>query len=137
MQKKQILPDTLTQNIGIYYKDEDWKCEVFTEIMNYYDSINLTSYVSYGSEKTRIELKDGSIIRFICADNKSRGLRFNKVILQPGIDESIIEQVIKPTLGYCASCVELDYRISDGREEKTCYDESFCEGRECGECVFR
>lgn len=26
--------------------------------------------------------------------------------------------------------------LSDGREEKTCYDESFCEGRECGECAF-
>lgn len=27
--------------------------------------------------------------------------------------------------------------LTDGREEKTCYNESFCEGRECGECVFR
>ncbi len=111
--KKQTLRDILNHDIGIYYKDEDWKYAVFDEIVSYYDPIDLISHISYGREKTIIELKDGSMIRFIPADNESRWLRFSKVILQPGIDESIIEQVIKPKLIPGASCVELDYKRED------------------------
>lgn len=68
-------------------------------------------------------------------------LRHESFILIAPIEETIkliftceMEEYVRKYLHIALHYKE--ERVNE-REEKSCYDESFCEGRECGECVFR
>jgi len=95
---KRDIQFELTQRIGVYYIDEEWKRKIFDQIYNYYKSIDFVEHSYYSRGNSTIELKDGSLIHFIPANVNSRGMRHTKVLLQSGIDKQIIDYIIKPTL---------------------------------------
>ena len=94
-----ILTFMLSQSIGIYYKDFDWASRLFNRILEYYPQEYLAERgIKKNKNNLRIEFKDGSVIRFIHASESAKGCCFSKIIMQPGIDEEIIECIICPTL---------------------------------------
>lgn len=94
-----ILTFMLRQSIGIYYKDFDWASRLFNRIMEYYPQEYFAERgIKKNKNNLRIEFKDGSVIRFVYANESSRGYSFSKIIMQPGIDEEIIRDIICPTL---------------------------------------
>jgi hypothetical protein len=95
---KRDIQFELTQRIGVYYIDEEWKKEMFDQIYDYYKSIDFVEHSVYSRGNTIIKLKDGSRIHFIPANVNSRGMRHTKVLLQSGIDQQTIDYRIKPTL---------------------------------------
>lgn len=88
----------LCQRIGIFYKDEKWKGKIFDEIADYYRSLDMIDHLSYTMWDARIALKDGTVIYFVRAEGRRKGQRFNKVIIQSGVEQSIIDTIIKPCL---------------------------------------
>lgn len=95
---KRDIQFELTQRIGVYYIDEEWKRKIFDQIYNYYKSIDFVEHSFYSRGNTIIKLKDGSRIHFIPANVNSRGMRHTKVLLQSGIDQQTIDYRIKSTL---------------------------------------
>ena len=90
------LQGILCQRIGIFYKDEKWKRIIFDEIAEYYRLLDMIDYLSYAKWNAKILLKDGTTIYFVRAEGQSRGQRFSKVIIQSGVEQSIIDVVIRP-----------------------------------------
>ena len=87
----------LRQKILVVYRDNEWKNKIFNKILALYpiDTITkhrLTAYNSY------IELVDGTTIRFVYANEHIRGIKANKIIVQNGIDEEILNKVVRPAL---------------------------------------
>ena len=87
----------LRQKILVAYRDNEWKNKIFNKILELYpiDAISkhiLTSCNSY------IELVDGTTIRFVYANEYIRGIKANKIIAQNGIDEEILNNVLRPAL---------------------------------------
>ena len=108
LMKKKDIQFELIQRIGIYYIDEEWKREVFDQIYDYYKSIDFVENSIYSRGNTVIELKDGSRIQFIPANNNSRGMRHTKVLLQSGINKQTIDYRIKPTLAPIGKLLIID-----------------------------
>lgn len=92
------LQSILCQRIGIFYKDEKWKRKIFDEIADYYRSLDMIDFLRYAMWDARIVLKDGTTICFVRAEGQSKGRRFSKVIIQSGVEQSIIDTIIKPCL---------------------------------------
>ena len=92
------LQGILSQRIGIFYKTQKWKKEVFDKIAEYYRSIDMIDFLNYSIWYTRIVLKDETTICFVDANTQSKGLRFSKVIIQQGVNQQIIDTVIKPCI---------------------------------------
>lgn len=92
----ELLQNILRQRIGIFYKDEEWKRKIFDEIADYYRSLDMINFLSYAMWDTKIVLKDGTTIYFVRAEGRSKGQRFSKVIIQSGVEQSIIDTVIRP-----------------------------------------
>lgn len=86
----------LAQRIGVFYKNQKWKKEMFDKIAEYYRSLDMIESLTYSMWNARIVLKDGTVISFVEASNRSKSCRFSKVIIQPEIEQSIIDTVIKP-----------------------------------------
>ena len=93
----------LAQRIGVFYKDEKWKRKIFDEIADYYRSLDMIDFLSYAMWDARIVLKDGTTICFVSAESRCKGQRFSKVIIQSGVEQSIIDAVIKPCISPFAS----------------------------------
>ena len=87
------LRQMLCQRIGIFYRDSKWAAEMFDKIYDYYHSLDMIDRVF----RLAIRLKDNSEIIFVRAAENARGHHFSKVILQQGIDEELINCVIKHT----------------------------------------
>lgn len=91
----------LSQQIGVYYKTKEWAYQVFDKIVNHYP---LEWFEERGIRKSKdpsnccLLFKDGSSIRFRPAIESSRGSCFSKIIIEPDIDEEIVNCVIRPTL---------------------------------------
>ena len=92
------LPNILSQKIGIFYKDTEWKGKIFGEIVEYYSSLNMIEFHRYSKWDVRIVLKDNTEIIFMEANKKCRGYRFSKVIIQPEVDRHIIDNIIRPCI---------------------------------------
>ena len=88
----------LAQRIGVFYKNQMWKRDMFDKIAEYYRSLDMIDSLIYAMWNARIVLKDGTVITFVEANNTSRGRRFCKVIVQPEIEQSIIDTIIKPCI---------------------------------------
>lgn len=102
----------LRQKIGIFYRDKKWAEKIFNKIYDYYHSLDMIDRI-YGttwSNSKMIRLKDNTEIVFVRAAENARGHCFSKVILQPGIDEELINCVIKHTLKdmSCRCCMVLN-----------------------------
>ena len=98
----------LSQKIGIFYKDTEWKGKIFGEIVEYYSSLDMIDFYRYNSWEARIVLTDKTKIIFVEANGRCRGHRFSKAIIQPEVDQSIIDNVIRPCIvpifGYSLPC---------------------------------
>ena len=92
------LQNILCQRIGIFYKDEKWKRKIFDEIADYYRSLDMIDHLSYAMWDAKIFLKDGTTIYFVRAEGRRKGQRFSKVIIQSGVEQPIIDTIIKPCL---------------------------------------
>ena len=101
---KYILP----QKIGAFYKNQKWKKEMFDKIAEYYRSLDMIDFLTYSTWDTRIVLKDGTEIFFVEASDRSRGYKFTKVIVQPEIDLSIYDAVIRHCIFAVTQCYWVD-----------------------------
>lgn len=91
-----LLQGILSQKIGIFYKTQKWKKEIFDKIAEYYRSIDMIDFLTYSIWDARIVLKDGTTIYFVDANTRSKGQRYTKVIIQQGVNQQIIDTVIRP-----------------------------------------
>ena len=91
------LTTVLRQRILIVYSDIEWRDEMFSKVLDAYphDMINKMIRSRCGCW---IELKDGTMIRFVYASDAARGIRANKIIAQPGIDETFLYTVFRRML---------------------------------------
>lgn len=94
----ELLQGLLCQRIGIFYKNKKWKRKMFDEIADYYRSLDMIDFLTYAMWDAKIVLKDGTTICFVRAEGRCKGQRFSKVIIQSGVDQSIIDTIIKPCL---------------------------------------
>ncbi len=96
------LTTVLRQRILIVYSDIEWRDEMFSKILDIYphDMINKMIKSRCGCW---IELIDGTIFRFAYANDRMCGCRNDKIIAQPGIDETILNTVFRRTLIHNAS----------------------------------
>lgn len=88
----------LVQKIGVFYKNQTWKKNMFDKIAEHYRSLDMIESLRYAIWDSKIILKDESRIVFVEANNQCKGQRFTKVIIQPEIDKPIIDTVIKPCI---------------------------------------
>lgn len=91
------LTTILRQRILIVYSDIEWRDEMFSEVLDIYphDMINKMIKSRCGCW---IELVDGTMVRFVYANDSARGIKANKLIIQPGISKTFSDTVLKHLL---------------------------------------
>lgn len=91
------LTTILRQRILIVYSDIEWRDEMFSKVLDIYphDMINKMIKSRCGCW---IELVDGTMARFVYANDSARGIKANKLILQPGISKTFSDTVLKHLL---------------------------------------
>lgn len=91
------LTTVLRQRILIVYTDIEWRDEMLSKILNIYPHDMINKMI-----KSRcncwIELVDGTTIRFAYASDSARGMKANKVIIQPDISKTFADIVLKHLL---------------------------------------
>lgn len=85
----------LTQKIGIWYKDREWRNKVFNEIISNIPEDSIRKICNNPYDKA-IELKDGSTIRMISATESGRGNAVNRSFIQDGISYDVYSTIIYP-----------------------------------------
>lgn len=91
-----MLENDLIINIGIFYKDEYWKDELLSQIIEYYTSKNI-NYHKISCGCIEITSKNKRIL-FFNINDAFCGLRLDEIISQPKIDSKIINQIIRKML---------------------------------------
>ena len=91
------LTTILRQRILIVYSDIEWRDEMFSKVLDIYphDMINKMIKSRCGCW---IELVDGTMVRFVYANDSARGIKANKLIIQPGISKTFSDTVLKRLL---------------------------------------
>ena len=91
------LTTILRQRILIVYSDIEWRDEMFSKVLDIYphDMINKMIKSRCGCW---IELADGTMVRFVYANDSARGIKANKLIIQPGISKTFSDTVLKHLL---------------------------------------
>lgn len=91
------LTTILRQRILIVYSDIEWRDEMFRKVLDIYphDMINKMIKSRCGCW---IELVDGTMVRFVYANDSARGIKANKLIIQPGISKTFSDTVLKHLL---------------------------------------
>ena len=81
------LTTILRQRILIVYSDIEWRDEMFSKVLDIYphDMINKMIKSRCGCW---IELVDGTMVRFVYANDSARVIKANKLIIQPGISKT-------------------------------------------------
>ena len=91
------LTTILRQRILIVYSDIEWRDEMFSKVLDIYphDMINKMIKSRCGCW---IELVDGTMVRFVYANDSARGIKANKLIIQPDISKTFSDTVLKHLL---------------------------------------
>lgn len=91
------LTTILRQRILIVYSDIEWRDEMFSKVLDIYphDMINKMIKSRCGCW---IELVDGTMVRFVYANDSARGIKANKLIIQLGISKTFSDTVLKHLL---------------------------------------
>ena len=91
------LTTILRQRVLIVYSDIEWRDEMFSKVLDIYphDMINKMIKSRCGCW---IELVDGTMVRFVYANDSARGIKANKLIIQPGISKTFSDTVLKHLL---------------------------------------
>lgn len=82
----------LRQRIMVVYHDIEWRDEMFDRLLKLYPEDMVTRSIKSRCH-CRIELVDGTFIKFAYANDASRGFRADKIIVQPGIEETYVNTV--------------------------------------------
>lgn len=86
----------LSRRIGVYYTDSEWRDKYFKELI---ENIPTESVNRIGNKnETFIELKDGSIIKFIRMNDGARANKVHEAFLQPGISYEKYCRIIAPCI---------------------------------------
>ena len=83
--------------VGVVYKEHRWAEKWFKEFISKIDKSCVKKYILSHSDIAVI-LKDGTIIKAVSATGNSRGSRFDKIFVQPGVDKDVIDHVIRPMI---------------------------------------
>ena len=74
-----------SRRIGIYYKDREWGEKVFMDIRESLpEDVIVRTYISRNDMS--LLLKDGSFVKAVPADERSRGYKWDLCYMQEGID---------------------------------------------------
>lgn len=82
-------------NIGIFYKDQKWKDDLFEELVREAHECKTL----YSVAENKIRFCDSYIninIIFVPANGHSRGYRFDRIFYQNDIDQNTFSMVIDP-----------------------------------------
>ena len=84
--------------IGIFYQDENWAKQLYDEIIEDLKAHNLfdSRLSRFGYDKY-ITVNPYYHIKFVPANTRARGNRFNRVYYQKGIDKEVINTRIYPS----------------------------------------
>lgn len=83
------------QRIGIWYKDAEWRDKMFEQIAKIIPEESIFRIIKNNNEKS-IRLKDGSTIKFVSANDCSRGNAFSKSYIQEGISFEVYRTIVSP-----------------------------------------
>ena len=83
--------------IGIYYQTISWLDKWLKLFLEEIDNDCIQISQKGNSERFKIILKDGTLIKAVKANDASRGESFDKVYIEPTISEKLINEVIRPT----------------------------------------
>lgn len=83
------------QSIGIYYKDRQWAEEAFEMLVKEFPP-ECIERKTKAPRELMCCLKTGVVIRCVPATDSSRGCRFDKVLIQPGISYEVYSTLIRP-----------------------------------------
>ena len=83
--------------IGIYYQTISWIDKWLKLFLEEIDNDCIQIRQNGNSERFKIILKDGTLIKAVQANYASRGESFDKVYIEPTISEKLINEVIRPT----------------------------------------
>lgn len=97
MESKIVGTYLLSQKIGIYYKHKEWAEKVFNEMISTIPKAAISKAVK-GRYDLFCGLYDGSVIKCVPVCNRACVLRFDKVIIEPGIDKKVCDTLIMPAL---------------------------------------
>lgn len=87
--------------VGVFFKDEDWADYIFNLIIKEITNDNhFTGKIvkCHSMRDSKIFFDNGSCIRFIKADNSVKGGKFDRVLIQKGIDKEYINIYIRPCI---------------------------------------
>lgn len=84
--------------VGIFYKSAAWADKVFRELMAESD-IDVVNRFINGRERV-IYFKDGGFVRMVNVDDRAKGCKFNKIIMEDGIDKEACESIVYPCLAH-------------------------------------
>jgi len=85
------------RRIGIYYKDREWGERVFMDVKeNLPEDVIVQARI--GRNDTSLLLKDGSFVKLVPADERSRGWKWDLCYMQEGIDLDTYHVVILRSL---------------------------------------
>ena len=99
MNKREFINYGTCYNVGIFYKDIEWARNIFDILYKKLEAAILNA------RKSRTGIMDivlygGIRYQFVYAGDNARGHKFNKVFIQEGISQDIIDSVIEPSLYY-------------------------------------
>lgn len=91
------LTTILRQRILIVYSDIEWRDEMFSKVLDIYPHDMINKMIKSRCGRW-IELVDGTMVRFVYANDSARGIKANKLIIQPGISKTFSDTVLKHLL---------------------------------------
>ena len=87
----------LRYTVGFYYKTQEWKERIFNYIINHFSEEEI-EYAENNEFESCIEIKNGIHIRFLRADNSSRGYKFKQIVYEPGVSDEIYDRFYYNTI---------------------------------------
>ena len=84
--------------IGVFYKRLSWVEKWMKDFLDNIDQSCVLRLVRNGFTPFMIELKDGTTIKAYRANESPRGAVIDKAFVEYGIEQDIIETVIKPMI---------------------------------------
>lgn len=84
--------------IGVFFKTKSWVENWMKDFLDEIDKSCVLRFVRNDFTPFMIELKDGTTIKAYRANDSSRGAVIDKAFVEYGIEQDIIETVIKPMI---------------------------------------
>lgn len=92
----------LRRRILVVYHDIEWRDEMFDKMLNAYPEAMVCRKIK-SMCGCSIELIDGTILKFVYAGDNSRGVRADKIIAQPGIEQEVLTTIFGRALVHATS----------------------------------